>query len=192
MIGDALGALAKALNEAGIRWYLFGAQAGILYGVPRLTADVDATADYPIERADELVRLLGGAGFQARVGDVATFVRRTRVIPLTHAPSGIPVDLVLAGVGLEQEFLGRVRLMDLDGVAVSVIAPDDLIVTKVLAGRPKDLEDVQAVLTQQAGALDLDRVRRILGALDRALDRADLVASLENLVEASRREGPAR
>lgn len=29
----------------GVRWFLFGAQAAILYGVARLSADVDVTVD---------------------------------------------------------------------------------------------------------------------------------------------------
>lgn len=32
------------MKKAGIRWYLFGAQAAIIWGSPRLSADVDVTA----------------------------------------------------------------------------------------------------------------------------------------------------
>src|SRR6266567_6226090 len=125
MLGEVLAALSEALGRAGARWYLFGAQAGILYGVPRLTADVDATAEFPLDRAEELAGLLQRAGFEVRVADLDDFVARTRVIPLTHSPTAIPVDLVLAGAGLEEEFLSRARLIDVDGVSVPVIAPDD-------------------------------------------------------------------
>ncbi len=189
MLGEVLAALSEALGRAGARWYLFGAQAGILYGVPRLTADVDATAEFPLDRAEELAGLLQRAGFEVRVADLDDFVARTRVIPLTHSPTAIPVDLVLAGAGLEEEFLSRARLIDVDGVSVPVIAPDDLIVTKLLAGRPKDLEDVRIVLAQQRSAVDLDRVRALLGQLDAALDRRDLVASLEAVVDEAKRTG---
>jgi hypothetical protein len=37
-----LGALSAVLSRWG-RWYVFGAQAVIAYGVPRLSADVDVT-----------------------------------------------------------------------------------------------------------------------------------------------------
>ncbi len=52
--------------------------------------DVDATAEYPLDRAEELGRLLVGAGFEARVGDIGAFARCTRVIPLGHLPTGAP------------------------------------------------------------------------------------------------------
>lgn len=182
MTDDAISALAEALGSSGIRWYLFGAQAAILYGVPRLTADIDATADFPVAEADHLARLLSEAGFEARVPNVAAFAELTRVIPLAHTATGIPVDLVLAGPGLEEEFLDRARVMEVGGASIPVIAPDDLIVTKVLAGRARDLEDVREVLRQQGPVLDMDRVRGLLAALEAALDRADLLPALEAAV----------
>ena len=39
---DLLTAVAPVLSQWG-RWYVFGAQAVIVYGVPRLSADVDVT-----------------------------------------------------------------------------------------------------------------------------------------------------
>lgn len=42
-IADLLAALASAFDTLGMSWYLFGAQAAIVYGVARLTADVDVT-----------------------------------------------------------------------------------------------------------------------------------------------------
>jgi len=192
VIAEVLAALAEGLGTAGIRWYLFGAQAAILYGVPRLTADVDATAEYPVDRAEKLARLLLGAGFEPRVGEIGAFARHTRVIPLAHVSTGIPVDLVLAGAGLEEEFLDRAQLIDVGGVRVPVITADDLIVTKVLAGRSKDLEDVRDVLRQQSVSLDLDRIRRLLSALEAALDRADLLPALEAALNATKEDGTRR
>lgn len=42
-VADLLADLARGFERLGMRWYLFGAQAAIVYGVARLTADVDAT-----------------------------------------------------------------------------------------------------------------------------------------------------
>jgi hypothetical protein len=39
---ELLAGLDTALQSLGIRWYLFGAQAAIVHGAARLTADVDA------------------------------------------------------------------------------------------------------------------------------------------------------
>lgn len=179
---DVLSALAAVLDRTGTRWYVFGAQAVVVYGRPRLTADVDVTVDVRLESWRELEAPLLEAGFSPRVDDLQAFVARTRVLPLAHDRSGIPVDLVLAGpVGLEQEFLDRVRRVDLGGIRVPLISPEDLVVTKILAGRPKDLEDVRGILREQGGGIDLERVRDLLARLEEALDRRDLLPELETL-----------
>jgi hypothetical protein len=46
-VAELLADLSRGFAAAGIRWYLFGAQAAIVYGVARLTADVDVTARVP-------------------------------------------------------------------------------------------------------------------------------------------------
>ena len=51
----------------------------------------------------------------------------------------MPVDVVLAASGLEDEFLSRARPMRIHDVEVPTIDREDLIVAKILAGRPKDL-----------------------------------------------------
>jgi hypothetical protein len=166
----------------GDPWYVFGAQACVAYGVARLTADVDVTAAVPETDLPRFVRAMEEAGFAPRVPDPAAFAREARVLPFTHAPTGIPVDLVLLGTPLEEQILSRIRRLDLGGAAVPFIGPEDLVAVKILAGRPKDLGDAQALLTRHAGSVDVAAVRALLAAFERALDRADLVAELDRLL----------
>ena len=62
-----------------------------------------------------------------------------------------------------------------------MISAEDLIVTKILAGRPKDIEDIRSVMTAQTGRLIIDVVRRTLKMLEEALGVSDLVPALESL-----------
>ena len=63
---------------------------------------------------------------------------------------------------------------------IPVISPEDLIASKILAGRSKDLDDVRGILRTRSD-LDLELVRRTLTLLESALDRTDLLSALENL-----------
>lgn len=72
---------------------------------------------------------------------------------------------MLAGPGLEDEFLARAERHDVDGVAVPVVNASDPVVMKVLAGRPKDLEDVVMRLKVQADRIDRSRVTTVLRRL---------------------------
>lgn len=170
---DLLRALSAVLKTQGIRWYLFGAQAVAIWGRPRLTTDVDVTIG--LESGSEvLVALLSGAGFRLSEAFSDEFVRSTRVLPLIHQSSGMPLDVVLAGPGLEEQFLDRAIVVSLEDFTVPVISPEDLVVTKLLAGREKDVEDIRGVLRVRAGLLDLDYIRRTIQMVEDALGQSDL------------------
>lgn len=180
---ELLTALEPVLARWG-RWYVFGAQAVIVYGVPRLSADVDVTLALEPDTPDAFAREMHAAGFTLRVAD-PDFVRRTRVMPFVHEATGMPLDVVLAGSGIEDEFLKRAVLTDLGTTSVPVIDPADLIVAKLLAGRPKDMEDARALWRLHGGELDAARVRRTLSQLEEALSQSDLVPAFDGLVHRS-------
>ena len=71
---------------------------------------------------------------------------------LRHSASGMPLGVVLAGPGLEEQFLDRVAAVQIGDFTVPVISPEDLVVTKVLAGREKDVGDIRGVLHARAEA----------------------------------------
>ena len=170
------------MHESGSRWYLFGAQAATLWGRPRLTADVDIMAEIRFERLDDFLEAMKRQGFALRFDD-REFVNRTRVFPFLHHRTGVPLDVVLAGPGLEEEFLDRAIDIQIEGTAVPVISPEDLIVTKVLAGRSKDIEDVRGVLRERAESLDISRIRGTLRLLEEALAQSDLLVVFETELE---------
>lgn len=184
-VAELLADLARAFDAAGIRWYLFGAQAAIVYGVARLTADVDVTAKSPSPSAAPCVEALERHGFDRRFGDTA-FIADTRVVPMLHRATALPVDIVLAGPGLEEQFLQRAGVREIDGVAVPVIDLADLIALKILAGRAKDLEDVTTLCRIHRDALDVDRVRDVLAMLEAALGQSDLLRTFEQCRDRAR------
>ena len=177
--GELLAALASACSELGARWYLFGAQAAMVWGRPRLTADIDVTVRQDPEDPERLVRTLEARGFALRISDADRFAQRSRVLPFLHVASGLPVDIVLAGPGLEDLFLSRARPVTMGGVTVPVISPEDLIATKILAGRPKDVEDVRGILRERFPDLDIGLVRSTLALLEDALAQSDLLPAFE-------------
>jgi len=151
-----------------------------------MSADIDITAAI-VSSHDEFVKAMEAAGFDLRVDEWRPFVERTRVVPLVHRATELPLDVVIAGPGLEEEFLDRAQAVDIAGMMVPVISPEDLVVTKLLAGRPKDVEDVRTVLDERLPGLDLVRIRRLLGLLQQALSRSDLAPELETLLAAARK-----
>ncbi len=179
---ELLASLAKVLRARKIRWYVFGAQAAIVYGSPRMTMDVDVTVAVPAEGVRPLVEALLGAGFVSRTDDLEAFFARSRVVPLVHQRTRMPLDLVVARDSLEMAFLDRAKTVDIGGLKVPMITPEDLVIAKLFANRPRDLEDVRAVLGTLGSSMDLRYVRTILGQLDEAEDRAELLPTLERML----------
>lgn len=185
-VAELLGDLARGFAAAGIRWYLFGAQAAIVYGVARLTADVDVTARAPADVAtSEWLAKVERCGFEGRFTD-PRFIAQTRVVPLVHRVTGLPVDIVLAGPGLEDELLERAVIRTIDDIPVPVVEVSDLIILKVLAARPKDGEDVVALLAIHGDTIDEARIRRILSMFESALGQSDLVPAFDEALRRSR------
>jgi hypothetical protein len=174
---ELLAALAPVLARWG-RWYLFGAQAVIVHGVPRLSADVDVTLALTPDAPERFAADMQAAGFALAVDD-PDFVRRTRVMPFIHLATGMPLDIVLAGSGLEDEFLDRAVPTDVGGTRVPLIEAGDLMIAKVLAGRPKDLDDARGLWRIHRRTLDAHRIRTILQQLEEALSQSDLVSTFD-------------
>lgn len=181
---DLLQALSAALDGLRVGWYVFGAHAVLHWGRPRFTEDIDVTVLAGTIPTDHLVTRLRQHGFALRIEGTPDFVAHTRVLPLTFRESGWALDLVLGGPGLEEAFLQRSIASEVaPGLHVRVICPEDLIVTKVLAGRPKDLEDVRSVMQARGDALDRDAVRRTLAMLEEALGVSDLLPVFRRLAD---------
>jgi hypothetical protein len=179
-VAELLRALATAMAERHLSWYLFGAQAAIVWGSPRLSADVDITATIDPGAVDGFIESMRRQGFDLVFSD-SDFLSRARVLPFIHRGTRMPLDVVMSGPGLEEDFLNRAILVDVQGTPVPVISPEDLIVTKVLAGRPKDLEDVRSVTHERRASLDVERIRGILRLLEQALAQSDLLPVFERI-----------
>jgi len=179
-LAELLGALAHVFERLSVRWYVFGAQAAIVHGAARLTADVDATVDLGDVTAAALVAALQEGGFALRASDdIDGFVERTRVVPVVHVGSGMPVDIVLAGPGLEEAFLQRAQQHLVEGMAIPVACAEDIVTMKILAGRPKDLDDVVAILAAGESTIRIELIRDTLRLLEQALAQSDLVPAFE-------------
>src|SRR5262249_45269129 len=98
---ELLAALAKVLGSRKIRWYVVAPQPAVACGSPRMTMDVDVTISLPAEEVRPLVEALLGAGFASRTDDLEAFFARSRVVPLVHKRTRMPLDLVVARDSLE-------------------------------------------------------------------------------------------
>jgi len=187
-VPEVLSDLAKALRGLHVRWYVFGAQALVLRGFPRATADVDITVLLGTIPTQGLLAALARRGLFPTIEDT-TFVTTTRVIPVVHRGTGLLVVVVLGGPGIEERFAAAAETVRVGRIAVPVATATHLVVMKVLAGRPKDLDDAAILLAMQAAQVNSAEIDKLSKALSRALADDGI---LDNLREARRRSARLR
>lgn len=183
-----LGAWFTAAKVPGV---VIGGVAASLWGRPRLTWDVDTLVHLQERRWPKFLLAGENHGFIPRRDEALTFARETRVLWLRHQKSGINVDMVLGSLPFEEEVVARATWVDLGGVVIPLPRPEDLIIMKAVAHRPRDLEDIKAILAAQPG-LNLRRVRHWVGEFAAALDLPDLLADLEVLLAQHRQREKSR
>ena len=152
--------LALAFDGIGLPYMIIGGQAVLLYGEPRLTKDIDLTIGADLSRLPEILRLVQSIELKPLV-DPETFTRQTMVLPCADPGSGIRVDVIFSFTPYEHQALARVQVVKMGKAEVRFASLEDLLVHKVIAGRPRDLEDVRTLLVKNPRA-DLAYVRRWL------------------------------
>ena len=169
------------LQAGKVQGVVIGGVAASLWGRPRLTRDVDALVLLEEGRWGEFLAAGIGHGFLPRRADALAFARETRVLLVRHGESGIDLDLVFGSLPFEKEAAIRAKWVDLGGVAIPLSSPEDLIIMKAVAHRPRDLEDIAAILAAQPG-LNVRRVRRWLREFSGALEMPEILNDLEALL----------
>lgn len=146
MFQKLLESLASALNQCGIDYMIIGGQALLLYGEPRLTKDIDLTLGIGPERLPEILNLVKALGWEVSVESPLEFVQRTMVLPCLDPKSGIRFDFIFSCSPYEQQAMKRVKKVVLGRAEVRFASLEDFLIHKVVAGRPRDMEDIRNVL----------------------------------------------
>ena len=148
---------------------VFGGQAVLVYGEPRLTRDIDVTLGVDPGELARVLDAVESLGLRVLTDNAAEFVRETLVLPAIDPETGIRVDFVFSLSQFERAAIERSGPIDVEGIGVQFVSLEDLIVMKLVAGRPRDLEDVAAILRKNRG-FDRNHVERWLREFDRELD----------------------
>ncbi len=128
------------------------------WGEPRATADVDLTvlADFGDEQ-NVLAELL--SKYPSRVPDPEAFAKANRIALLT-LPGRINADVSLAAFPFEREVLERSTEWQLpEDLSIRTCSAEDLVIYKLVAGRPGDIQDVIGIVARQGRKLDVQRIR---------------------------------
>ncbi len=167
---QALQNLLSQFNDQGV---IIGGIAASLLGTPRFTVDLDAVFLLSITDIPRLLQAAAAQGIEPRIPDVEAFGRKNRVVLLRHLGSGIDIDISLGILPFEIEMVERSRMVEAGSISLRLPSPEDLIILKAVAHRPKDLADIHAIAANHPD-LDKRRIRDWVEQFGEALDLPDL------------------
>ena len=154
-----------------------GSTAGILYGEPRMTHDVDIVVALALTDVDAFVAAFPLVDFYCPPDDVlAIEVKRGQRghCNLIHHATGFKADIYIAFDELHRWALDHRRTLELDGMTLQVAPVEYVIVRKLEYYRDgkseKHLRDIRGMLEVSTG--EIDRT-----VLDDWIARLDLTAA---------------
>lgn len=180
----ALRALTLALREQRAPSLIIGGVAVIAHGNARLTKDIDASIDGTSVDIEDLLQHFEGHGITPRISGAAAFARRHQVLLVRHDATGVPIDVSFAFIPWELEALLRGETVVQDGIEFRVPTPEDLLIYKLVASRPKDVEDATAIAQMHVSRIEFARVRQVLREFCAVLEDDSRLTTLDR-IEAS-------
>lgn len=172
--------VARWLREERISFAIIGGIAATFRGEARFTADVDVVIGVSLDEALQLLGRLPGSNFQPLFPGVEEVLRASFLLPLRHSVTQVSVDIAIGLSGFEQQAISRATEVVLPNCQIPVVSAEDLILMKLLAGRPRDTDDVRNIMLRQGPALDWNYLWEIGSQLQQAVDQ-DLLSELRRL-----------
>ena len=173
--------ISQALGKNFLPYMVIGGQAVLLYGEPRLTRDIDITLGVNIDKLDELLNVIREIGLTPLPENIENFVEKTFVLPVKDKNTKIRVDFIFSQTSYEKQAIDRANTIKIKSKTVRFASLEDMIIHKIFAGRPRDLEDVRSILLKNP-VFDKDYIFKWLKEFDNTLDQNKFTETFENIL----------
>ena len=145
------------LRAAGIDHAVGGALALGFYAEPRGTLDVDLNIFVDSDEPGEALDALSAGGIAIDHDQAVATIASRGDLFVRHR--GCRLDLFFNSIPFHASVSRRTREVHLLGARVPILAPEDLIVLKLLFHRHKDVVDIEHIVAAGKAALDWPYVR---------------------------------
>lgn len=182
MFEKILSKIGTSLSKHNLPYMVVGGQAVLVYGEPRLTRDIDITLGVDVDHLGEVLAVVQELNLKPLPQEIESFVRETMVLPALDEHTGIRVDFIFSYTPYETGAIKRAKKVKIMGQEVNIASPEDLIIHKIFAGRPRDIEDVRTVLLKNPD-IDLPYIRKWLKQFDESSEEKGFLKTFEEIVK---------
>jgi hypothetical protein len=182
MFEEILSRIGVSLTRHSLPYMIIGGQAVLLYGEPRLTRDIDITLGVNADYINELLAVVRELSLRPIPEDIESFVRQTMVFPAFDETTGIRVDFIFSFTPYETGAIKRARRIKILEQEVCFASPEDVIIHKIFAGRPRDIEDVRTIILKNP-EIDIQYIKGWLREFDASSDKKDFLKTFEEILK---------
>lgn len=167
----ALTDLTQLLSESDISYAVIGGLAVSARGRVRVTEDVDVVVACDWDDATALLERVRtqdrtASAFQEASNESETILAQGLLLPLVHRRSKVPVDIAIGLSEFERSVVARGEVADVAGLSLPVVSLGDLLIMKVVAGRARDVEDAESLVSAAATVIDWEYCLSIAEQID--------------------------
>jgi len=160
---DLAARLSRDLDLASVPHAVSGAVALAAYGYVRATRDIDLLVAVPSVRLPEVFEIVRRHGFVGEDRELIASLRQRYLAEMRSGPAS--VEILVPALPFHDTILSRAVRLEVAGVQVPFVSPEDLVVLKALWHRTKDLADIKALLAARGPEFDRAYVEKTLRGL---------------------------
>lgn len=180
---EPLESLQKLLSRFDDRGVIIGGAAVSVLGKARYTEDLDAMFLLSTRDIPRLLEAAKEEGIEPRIANAVEFAKKSRVLLLKHVISNTNIDISLGVLPFEQEMVERSVAHQIDAdLQIRLPTPEDLIILKAVAHRPKDMEDIR-ILADKYPNLDIARIKQWTRSFAEVLEMPGLWDDIAQMFE---------
>jgi predicted nucleotidyltransferase len=182
MFEDILKKIAKELDLKSIPYMVIGGQAVLLYGEPRLTKDIDITLGVDIDKIEEVLDSIKNIDLLPLPENTKDFVEKTFVLPVKDTATNVRVDFIFSKTSYESQAIKKSNKIKIKDYFVKFARLEDVIIHKIFAGRPRDMEDVKSILIKNPD-FDKSYIKKWLKEFDNLIEGKNFVSIFEKFLK---------
>ena len=161
---EVLKIVVERLDKCRIKYIVSGSIAMNFYAPPRMTRDIDIVVELPMSKAEDIYNLFKG-DFYIDSGSVVEAINEKGMFNVIHNEKVIKIDFIIAkDTDYEKVKFQRRVLKDIEGVRLSIISVEDLVLSKLLWAKDSHSQlqfiDVKNIISFNRGGLNLDYLQK--------------------------------
>lgn len=160
---EILKEIKATFQEFHVPFVLIGAFALAVWGVIRATKDIDFLADISQDKMNLIEQRFKKAGFITKFtkGDLNDPIAGVLKIIYKLNKKEEVIDIILGIKGAPKDVYKRAKNIVIMGNEIPVVSPEDLVVLKLFANSPLDIEDARKIISILNDRIDYPYIEEI-------------------------------